>query len=230
MANTDMTVTGLTALASTMKGSFSTVEDMTRAFIRTAIIRGIFRPGQRLQQDAIAQLLGVSRMPVRASLRQLESEGLVTMHPHRGATVSALSAAEIGEIYELRVLLEGRALRQVVPRLSDEELEQLGTLAERVEEAAEDPYRWLDARTEFYTRLYGMGGPVTLDFIGRLKAYAGPYLLLLRVVEDPHGHVGIMPFLRERDVEGAVAWLAEHLATVSIQLQAVVGQELEVQA
>lgn len=213
---------GLTALASSMAGAFSTVEDMTRAFIRTAIIRGIFRPGQRLQQDAIARLLGVSRMPVRASLRQLESEGLVTMHPHRGATVSALSAEQIAEVYELRAVLEGCALRKVVPRLTDEELERLGELAGCVEEAAGEPYRWLDARSAFSQHLYGLAGPFTQDTIDRLRSHVGPYLLLLRVVEEPHGHVGIMPFLRERDADGAVAWLCEHLATVSRELQAVV--------
>ncbi|WP_409371407.1 GntR family transcriptional regulator [Mycolicibacterium murale] len=54
----------------------------------------------------MAESLGVSRMPVRASLRQLENEGLVQINHHRGATVSVLRPEEINEIYELRILLE----------------------------------------------------------------------------------------------------------------------------
>ncbi len=69
----------LEAVASTVRGAFSTVEEMTESFIREAILQGVLRPGDRLQQDEIAAVLGVSRMPVRASLRQLEAEGEETL-------------------------------------------------------------------------------------------------------------------------------------------------------
>lgn len=215
----------LTSLAETMRGSFSTVEDMTKTFISTAIQRGIYRPGQRLQQDGIAQLLGVSRMPVRASLRQLEAEGMVTFHPHRGASVSSLTADEIREIYELRIVLETMTLRGAMARLTIEDLERLERTGASIEQM-EDPYAWLEARQRFHSDLYKLAArPITHDLIMRLRSYVGPYLLLKRVVEDPQGHLGLLDYVKRDDVEGAVAWLTQHLQAVSKEMQRLVRDE-----
>lgn len=215
----------LPELAAAVRGSFSTVEDMTKAFIRDAILKGIFRPGQRLQQDAIAEILGVSRMPVRASLRQLESEGLVTFHAHRGATVTALTTRQVSEIYELRILLETFALEKAMEQIDDQRLAGLTALATEME-GAEDPSDWLEQRQRFYARLYSFADrPETLALIRRLRAFVGPYLLLRRVVEEPHGHLGILELVQTGDTAAAKAWLAEHLQKVSIELQKVVEEE-----
>lgn len=215
----------LTSLAETMRGSFSTVEDMTKTFIGTAIQRGIYRPGQRLQQDGIAQLLGVSRMPVRASLRQLEAEGMVTFHPHRGASVSSLTADEIREIYELRSVLESIALRGAMARMTAQDLERLERMGASIEQM-EDPYGWLEARQRFHSDLYKIASsPITLDLIMRLRSYVGPYLLLKRVVEDPKGHLGLLDHVKRGDVEGAVGWLTGHLEAVSKEIQRLVRDE-----
>ena len=64
----------LAAIATSVRGSFQTVEDMAQSFIREAIHQGIFPPGHRLNLDGIAATLGVSRMPVRASLRQAHED------------------------------------------------------------------------------------------------------------------------------------------------------------
>ena len=215
----------LPALAATMRGAFSTVEDMTKAFIRDAILKGIFRPGQRLQQDAIAEILGVSRMPVRASLRQLESEGLVTFHAHRGATVTALTTSQVAEIYELRILVESFALEKAMANIDDQRLEELTVLAREMEDAV-DPSDWMEQRQRFYTRLYSFADrPETLALVRRLRAFVGPYLLLRRVVEEPHGHLQILDLVRAGDTQAAKDWLAHHLQTVSTQLQLVIDEE-----
>src|SRR4051812_28511643 len=88
----------LQEVAKDIRGSFLTVEEMTESFIRQAILRGVFRPGERVPQDEIAAALGVSRMPVRASLRPLEAEGLLDIRPHRGAIVASLRREEITEL------------------------------------------------------------------------------------------------------------------------------------
>jgi DNA-binding GntR family transcriptional regulator len=80
--------------------------------------------GSPLRQDAIAEELAVSRIPVREALRQLEAEGLVTVQPHRGATVSSLSPAEIDELFDLRASIEPNLLRLAVPRLGSDEYER----------------------------------------------------------------------------------------------------------
>ena len=128
----------LEALAGEARRSYRTVEDMVHEVVREAIVTGVYRPGDRLPQDSIAESIGVSRIPVRAALRSLEAEGFVVLEPHKGATVRALSAAEIAEIYELRALLETYAVRAVAEKITDEELGQVAALAVAMDEA-QDP-------------------------------------------------------------------------------------------
>jgi DNA-binding GntR family transcriptional regulator len=78
--------------------------------LRTAIIDGVFPEGAALRQDLLAAELGVSRMPIRESLRRLEAEGLVDFVPHCGAVVATLSTDDILEIAQMRVALESLAL------------------------------------------------------------------------------------------------------------------------
>src|SRR5215217_1329322 len=83
-----------------------TIASMTVEALRERILRGDYPDGEPLRQDALAEELGVSRIPVREALRQLEAEGLVTFNPHRGAVVSSLSLEEIAELFELRAEIE----------------------------------------------------------------------------------------------------------------------------
>lgn len=210
-------------IASSLRGTFQTREEMTQSFIRKAILRGIFRPGERLNQDLIAQALGVSRMPVRASLRQLESEGLVRVLPHRGATVSVLRPREIAEIYELRILIEGHLVEHAVSRLTDEALIALETMARELDG---DPVlsERLDRRKEFYERLYEHAErPRTLAMAKQLRDSVGRYLLLIPA-DDLHPHEELLSYLRAHDAVGAREWLVAHLSSVSRKLQLEVAQ------
>src|SRR3954464_3473882 len=97
-----------------------TIASMTITALRERILRGDYPEGEPLRQDAIADELGVSRIPVREALRQLEAEGLVTFSPHRGAVVSSLSLDEIDELFDLRAQIECDLLAHAVPRMSKE--------------------------------------------------------------------------------------------------------------
>jgi DNA-binding GntR family transcriptional regulator len=214
----------LESIAQSIKGTFQTVEDMTQSFIREAILQGVLVPGQRLNLDAIAATLGVSRMPVRASLRQLESEGLVQIYPHRGATVSVLRPAEIKEIYELRILIECYLLELALPRLTDEVLASLQQTAETLE-ASDDLSERLEMRKRFYEELYGLADrPRALAEAKHLRGAVGSYLLLRRV-EEPGGHPGLLQHLSNRNVDAAKEWLASHLGKVSLELQHLVAAD-----
>jgi DNA-binding GntR family transcriptional regulator len=215
----------LAAIAQSVIGSFHTVEAMTETFIRQAILRGVFRPGERLSLDAIAKTLGVSRMPVRASLRQLESEGLVEIQAHRGVTVSSLSAREISEVYELRVVLERYLLERAITNMDPATLAQLTDIIERLEQTESRDER-MDLRHDFYTRLYGVADrPRALAQVNNLRASVGRYLLLQRVEEPLLGHHGrLLEFIRAGDVDGATAWLSSHLEHVADYLSTLVAK------
>ncbi len=213
-------------IADSVRGTFKTVEDMTQAFIREAITQGIFRPGQRLNLDSIAESLGVSRMPVRASLRQLENEGLVQINHYRGATVAVLRPAEIAEIYELRVLLESYLLRLAIDALDDDLLNRLQEIVDELENAEELGDR-LERRYQLYEELYRRADrPRALAQVNNLRGAVGRYLLLQRV-DEHHSHEELIKLLRARDADSAVEWLTKHLKKVSTRLQDIVARDQE---
>jgi DNA-binding GntR family transcriptional regulator len=93
--------------------------------LRTAIVEGRFKPGDRLIEREMCQLLGVSRASLREALRQLEAEELVTIVPHRGPVVSELTVAEAKQLYDVRAMLEGLAARRFAEIATDEDIAAL---------------------------------------------------------------------------------------------------------
>lgn len=218
----------LTEIADSFRTTRRTIEESTIDFIREAILRGIYRPGQRLQQDNIAELLGVSRMPVRTALRKLETEGLVVFSAHRGTTVRMLTAEEIAEIYELRIMLETHMLTLAAKRLTPSTLAELEQSADEVRHET-DSTRWITQRQLFYSRLYELAGrPRTAAMVQELRTVVGPYLVLRRVAERPDAHLVVLEYLKQGDLRGAKRWLRDHLESVSDQVQQLVRDEASV--
>ena len=105
--------------------------------IREAILKGEFKPGERLKQSDLAKAMGVSRMPIREAFRKLESEGLIMLEPHKGAIVKSIHIGDIEEIYALRAELEKMAVYQSVDLLTDEDFQQLSFLVDEMENSEE---------------------------------------------------------------------------------------------
>jgi len=133
-----------------------TISSAVAEELRRRIVDGKFKSGFQLRQDALAAEFGVSRIPVREALMQLEAEGLVKIHPHRGAIVSELSTEEIDELFELRALLEPRLLKASAPHLTAADYDRLnGILQEYSSELrAMRISRWGELNTEFHMVLY----------------------------------------------------------------------------
>ena len=191
---------------------YRTAEDMVTGVLREAIVTGAFSPGERLPQDQLAELLMVSRMPIRAALRQLDSEGLVVNIPHRGAKVRELTPVELRELYELRVVVECFALRRSVRTASPADLVELRELAESCENAEEGD-DWILQRCAFYRRLYSIGNGVrVVDTIMSLRAEVSRYLLRKRFC--PGWHRELLDILTSGDAEEAARSLEDHLLEV----------------
>ncbi|MBP3864811.1 MAG: GntR family transcriptional regulator, partial [Pseudomonas sp.] len=101
--------------------------------LRNAILDGRLPCGTAIRQEALAKLFGVSRMPVREALRQLEAQGLLQVVQYKGAVVAPLIEDNSLETYELRQLLEAQALRLSVPLLSKEDFEEAEGYIEALE-------------------------------------------------------------------------------------------------
>lgn len=114
-----------------------TTQEFVLAELRKSIVAGELVPGQPVRQDAIAQRLGVSRVPLREALKTLEAEGQVTYQPHRGYSVAELSLGDLLEVYRLRELLESEAATTAVQRLTDADLARITDAQHDVEKAAD---------------------------------------------------------------------------------------------
>jgi DNA-binding GntR family transcriptional regulator len=110
------------------------------------------RPGQRVNQEDVAERMGVSVAPVREALRVLEQEGQVTYRPRRGYFVTELRIGDLEEIYALRQVLEERAARHALPTLEDDALDRIALAAKDCADAAEagDVAAELEANRRFH--------------------------------------------------------------------------------
>jgi len=106
------------------------------ALIRQALVSGRFAPGARLKVAEVSRELGISTMPVREALRQLEGEGIVRILPNRGAVVRPVDGEFLEHLYEVRTALAELALRRAIPRLTLTKLRRLETICEDYEAAA----------------------------------------------------------------------------------------------
>lgn len=136
---------------------FGHVQEAVVDRIRDMIVSGQLKPGDRLRQDELAATFGVSAMPIREALRQLQAEGLVTFEPRRGAAVSTLSVSEYEEIYLMREALEILAVRWVVEdfdRVPIDRMRQLLTEIEDAEAHPEDMYPRVQLVRDFFFSIF----------------------------------------------------------------------------
>lgn len=120
--------------------------------IRNAIALGRFKPGERLPERGLCEMTGVSRTLVREALRQLESEGLIVVLPHRGPIVARITPAQAEGIYQVRVELEGLASQLFAERASEAQRQALKEAYEQLGKAFDDsdPIVRLNAKNQFY--------------------------------------------------------------------------------
>jgi DNA-binding GntR family transcriptional regulator len=209
-----------------LAGGYKTIGQMVYAVLREAILSGAFAPGEWLRQESLAAAIGVSRIPVRTALLQLESEGLVNFHPHRGARVRTLSPAQINEIYRLRTLLESYALRLSMTKMTPLRLQSLHDLAAQLDEQPEGG-QFLEVRVRFYRELYDAeNNPLLVEMIEELRSHVGRYLLSFRFDgQHRNRHLELVNHVESGDLTGAEAWLYSHLESVRAGIQELATDE-----
>jgi DNA-binding GntR family transcriptional regulator len=190
-----------------------TTQELVFEFLRDAILSGRLRGGSHLIQDKIATELKVSRVPVREALLQLESEGLVRMEAHRGASVVWLSPDDIEEIFEIRKILVTAAIRRAVPHLSNDQIDRLEQISAR--KRGRMPDARVKLKYDFYSVLFeSLDRPRLRRMMDRLSAEVDRYLSL--IPERPHvGHREVMEPLRVRDGDGVAQVMGAHLDLIA---------------
>lgn len=141
--------------------------------IRDAIALGRFTTGQRLPERALCELTGVSRTLVREALRQLESEGLIIVVPHRGPIVAGVTPGQAEGIYQVRAELEGLAAERFAAKAGPAEKKALKAAFRQLKTAltSADPLDRINAKNHFYDCLIeGAGNEALGQALNMLNA------------------------------------------------------------
>src|SRR5688572_2449007 len=125
-----------------MRPAFRSKNEVVYDLLRQAIIRGDHMPGTRLVIDELAVSLGVSQIPIREAVRQLEADGFVIIEPYVGATVTELSADFILEIFALLESLEIYCSRTAARTMTVAEMDRLASLIGEMDTSLNDPEKW----------------------------------------------------------------------------------------
>ncbi len=181
------------------------------------IVSGALPGGARLLPEAIAAELGISRMPVREAIRQLDAEGYVTIRPNRGAIVTSRTRAEVVELFEIRAALEGTALRLGAQAASAEAFGDLGHELARLRSMGTDHAGWLERHDDLHDQLCRTSGRLQLEAECRryrlaVRPYMRLYLKSGRTFEQPgFEHEHLIEALRRRDGELAERRMRSHI-------------------
>ena len=134
------------------------------ASLRGAIAAGRYKAGERLTERDVCEMTGVSRTLVREAFRQLESEGLITVVPHRGPVVSRVTPEQAEGIYQVRCVLESLAAELFAVHASDDDRRALRQALKNIKSAFEsaDPIARLTAKNDFYECLLRGAGNESL--------------------------------------------------------------------
>ena len=207
-----------------------TVAEQVANVLREAIASGTIKAGTSLRQDDLAEQFGFSRMPIRDALRQLEAEGIVSIHPTKGAQVARMDSAEISEIYALRELLECEALRLSLPNLAGDRLDEAEQVLDQID-AERNVGRWGALNRAFHLALYDACGNHRL--LGLIEAHhnaADRYVRILLSNLDYRSrsqteHRDLLAACRWRDGDRAIGILRQHLREGSETLVSAIRED-----
>ena len=226
-------------------GSDSVAEDHALEFrtkgqavyeqLRGWIVHGKLGPGDAVDQERLADSLGVSRMPLRQALQRLESDGLIERRPHHTAIVTGFSQPDIRDIYAARSVLEGLLAEKGAGSLDAPGLGRLAEAYDRMSEAVptadSDVFVRLD--WEFHQVIYWASGyPRTIDITEQLRSSSERYMYYYAThspgtAESLAEHEQIMRACQEGN-PGLVRELTEkHISRSAAKLITLVGPDDE---
>lgn len=207
---------------------FSQLNEQVYDLLKTEIVDGNLKPGQRLSIRALADRLGASETPIRDALRRLNGDGLVEMIPRRGTFVSEFSARTLQEVYQIRRIIECASVdgltetsHEVVQRM-EEITDEMKSLREG--EAFSDYQRYVALDVEFHQCLVGLLNnerlisfyetlcwPITVVRSGAVSKYHRASATLAE-------HVALLKALREKDISKAKDAILDHLREAEADL------------
>jgi DNA-binding GntR family transcriptional regulator len=217
LGETIMETTPHSALAP-LSRSLNLRESVTEK-LRTAIVTGELAEGEMVSAPALGVALGVSATPVREAMMDLTREGLVETVKNKGFRVTAMSAKELDDITEIRLLVEPPTVARVVGSVTAEGLERLGRLADECMAAAknEDLNLYLAKDREFHATILAFAdNPQLAELATSLRRRTRMYGLntLVRenkLAESAQEHLTLLELMRAGDAAGCKALMDRHI-------------------
>jgi DNA-binding GntR family transcriptional regulator len=195
--------------------------------IRSAILLGRYRPGERVREETVADELAVSRHAIRIALSTLEAEGLVEGDPYRGKIVAELYPEQLSYLTPVRVLFECEAVERAIRNLSDGDIRQLRRLATRLKDEDVNWQEHVEIDLQFHEMVWSLAGDVRLQKLLRQVVYPffairyrsadqlGNWLEQERE-EQPEGHQPLIHSICRKDVRRAKKLMEEHVRSAHV--------------
>lgn len=195
--------------------------------LRERILKGVYKPGERLMEIHLADQLGVSRTPIREAIRMLELEGLVKMVPRKGAQVAKISKEDLQDVLEVRKALDTLSVKLACERITEDEIKLLNNAEREFEKAlaSKDVRDIAEADVAFHDVIHaatknGRLKSMISNLAERIYRYRFEYIkqqsdggktLMLE-------HREIMRCIESRDVESAVKATEIHIDNQEISI------------
>ncbi len=187
------------------------------AYLKDKILGGQLAGGTSISPAETGELLGISRMPVREALLQLEAEGLIHFGSNRRPIVTTLTPNEIMELFEIRIALEQLAILRATPKIKSRTISDLSLHLLRMNRAKTNPKSWLELHDLFHERIYAEAEmPKLIEEIKRLREIIRPYLLMYTsFFEQPeipgYEHTTLLEVVKGGDADAAQVMIAKHI-------------------
>lgn len=220
------TISEVAAVESPRKIVRPTTVELVTTEIRQRILSGDLAPGEVLRQEALADELGVSRVPIREAITRLTSEGLLTNVPHKGAYVAELSIDEVKETFDIRLRLEPWIFSEAIARITESEIAKAERLVMEMDKAGSGLWGQLNWR--FHETLYlPAQRDITLQLLRVLHDRSDRYfrfqVVQVPIREQSHEeHMGLVAACRKRDAKLGAKLLEQHVKTAARQIITVV--------
>lgn len=184
--------------------------------IKTLILNGSFHPGQPLRQEALSEQLNVSRTPLRHALQSLAEDGLVETIGYKGARVAQIDQGMVGDLFDMRLLLEPLALKSAFPHLTKLDFAKAEIALDKAE-AEQKPSKLSELNWEFHYALYRPSNRQTLlrtiEQLNRASALAEVIAssIVVRPEKSASEHRALLQACRDNDQSTALLRLGDHL-------------------
>ena len=216
------------ATSDPLRGAGTSAEWITPE-IRNLILSAVIRPGERINVKSLEKRFGVSHIPIREALRQLEAEGLVTLVPQRGAIAARVSAEELDDVYDLRRIIEPTVAARSAERATTEQRAAVSATLQRLEEVERaGEGQFFQTHWDFHWALLAPGATDEIErVINHLWRTSERYIRLTRgaAVDEAHQQHELMAkALMDGDGGSLAVLLSSHLTLTGDALSALFAE------